>query len=726
MSITFHENNRIAHMKNEKLSYIIEVVEGKYLVHRYLGKPVRKFHDHESRHYFKRAYTVNSDLSIENTYWDDIPLELPVRGKGDFRTPSLSVLPENGVAYLDLRFKEWNVLPGKPELKGLPGTYGGSDEVETLQIICEDDIAQIRVLLYYSLYKEKGLIARHQEIENYGGEPAFIKDAKSLSLDLPHQNYDWISLYGTYAKEANKERVALHHGIQKIESARGSSSPQYQPFFALASPEANSFAGEVIGFQLVYSGNFIAQAEMDQFGKVRAQIGINPDTFSWKLEAGESFTTPEAILNYSSNGLNEMSQNFHWLYQHHLMPKRWDDVTRPVLLNSWEAMYYDVSLEKIDQQTELAREVGAELFVLDDGWFRRDNTSLSAIGDWECNEAKLPGGIERAAKLVHKKGLKFGLWFEPEAVSRNSQLYEKHPDWILSVPPYPPMEGRHEYLLDLSRKEVRDYIIHMFDGYLKDGEIDYIKWDMNRPLTDVNSHMLDYDRKGEAYHRYVLGLYEVLEKVTKKYPDVLFEGCSSGGARFDPGMLYYVGQNWCSDNTDGFDRVYIQSGFSMLYPPVSMGAHVSITPNHQTGRTTSLTTRYRVAKLLNLGYELDLEKCSESERQEICQQICDYKKMRHLIMKGVFYQHDVADDNYVMWSISDREKKECIAMIFQKHYTPLSAQVLFKLPYLDPDSDYCEQQSGRKYGGDELAHIGVTVPLIREDFHVFEYHFIKV
>ena len=726
MSITFLKENHIVHVKNEKISYVMEVLDEKYLVHCYFGKSINEYHDNDKLYYFKRAYTTNNNLSIDNASLDDIQLELPVRGRGDFRIPILSIVPENGIEYLDLHFKEWKVLSEKPVLSQMPSTFAKKDEVETLEIICEDEIAKVRVYLYYSIFHEKGIIARHQKIENYGDQTITIKNAKSMSLDLPCENYDWLSLYGTHAKEANLQRFPLHHGVQKIESVRGSSSPHHQPFFALASSNTNEFQGECYEFHLIYSGNFVAEAEVDQFGKVRAQIGINPDTFSWQLKSGDTFTTPEAILNYSQNGFNEMSHNFHWLYQYHLMPKQFENAKRPVLLNSWEAMYYDISLEKIEEQTNLAKKLGIDLFVLDDGWFRSGYTSESPIGDWKCIEFKLPGGIEKVAKLVHDKGLKFGIWFEPEAVSLNSQIYKEHPDWILHVPSYSPVEGRHECLFDLSREDVRDYIVHILDNYLKDGYIDYIKWDMNRPLTDVNSVLLEKNQKGEIYHRYVLGLYDILERITKKYTNVLFEGCSSGGGRFDPGILYYVGQNWCSDNTDGLDRIDIQRGFSMLYPPIAMGSHVSITPNHQTGRCTTLDTRYRVAKLFNLGYEMDLKLCNKDELDAIQLQIFDYKRIQDMILKGEFYRHDTFDDNYQMWSITDSQKKECIVMILQKFYTPLSARGLFKIPYLDTHESYYELSSNRVYGGDELQNIGFIIPLIQEDFHVFEYHFRKL
>lgn len=416
---------------------------------------------------------------------------------------------------------------------------------------------------------------------------------------------------------------------------------------------------------------------------------------------------------------------FHLVYSGNFLAQAaFAEKERPVLLNSWEAMYYDVSLEKISRQASLAKELGMELFVLDDGWFRTGNDSRSPIGDWICNERKLPGGIRRTASIVHDKKLLFGLWFEPEAVSRNSRLYENHPDWVLHIPGYPLTEGRHECLLDLTREDVRTYLKKMLDSYLKDGDIDYIKWDMNRPLTEVNSALLTAEEKGETSHRYILGLYEILQWLKDTYPNVLIEGCSSGGARFDPGMLYYVSQNWASDNTDAFDRTRIQSGFSMLYPPEVIGAHVSITPNHQTGRVTPLDTRYQTARLFNLGYELDLTKCSEEEKAEIRLQVLEHIEERSRFLNAAFYRHDVPNENYVMWSVIT--ERECIAVLFQKFFNPLYSRGRFRLLGLDPEGDYADAESGEVYGGDELMRIGVTVPLIKEDFHVFSFHFKKV
>lgn len=725
MSIFFSEDKRRVHIRNTSVSYVMEVVDGRYLVHRYFGRPIRHYRGCADPCYYKRAYSTENECSIPNVSFDDFPFEYPTRGYGDYRIPAFAAAPDSGIDHSRLEFRSWRTLAGKPKPAGLPAAFAAGGEAETLEIICEDRTAEIRVYLYYTIFCDKGIIARHQKIENIGKQAVMLQNVQSLSLELPAKAYDMMTLYGTHAKEGNRNRFPIHHGVQRIESVRGSSSPQHQPFFALMTPQTTESSGEVYGFHLVYSGNFLAQAEMDSFGNVRAQIGLHPDLFCWRLAPGETFDSPEAILNYSGEGLNGMSRNFHWLYQYHLMPARFRDTQRPVLLNSWEAMYYDVSLEKLEEQAELAKKLGIELFVLDDGWFRTGNSSRTSMGDWKCNTEKLPGGIRRAAGLIHEKGMQFGLWFEPEAVCKNSALYRKHPEWALQVPGYEMTEGRHEYLLDLSREDVREYLISMLDSYLQSGLIDYVKWDMNRPLTEVNSLALGKDRKGEASHRYILGLYEILDRITGQYPGVLIEGCSSGGARFDPGMLYYTAQNWCSDNTDAFDRTEIQSGFSLLYPPVAMGAHVSITPNHQTGRTASLNTRYQVARMFNLGYELDLAKCSAEERAEIAWQIAEHKKERAWMQHALFYRNEVPNENYTVWTSVRTDREECLMIVFQKHYNPLFCHSRIKMDGLDPEYDYKEMNSGRIFGGDELMEAGISIPLVKEDFYSFALHLVR-
>ena len=729
MEITFHEEQNIIHIRNKKISYVMEIVDGKYLIHRYFGKAIRTYRGTAVPRYFKRGYATEHPVSIENASFDDLGFEYPLRGHGDFRIPAFAVTQESGVTYADLTFRSLRIYDGVPIPSGLPHITAGEDQArktnpaKTLEIICEDKNAGLQVTLCYTILENSSVIIRCQKVQNTGTQTLRIQNIQSASLELPAQEYDFLSLYGTHAKEGNRSRFRLHHGIQRIESVRGSSSPQHQPFFALLSPGANEEQGEVFAFHLIYSGNFLARAEKDQFGTIRAQIGIHPETFCWTLGPGDVFETPEAVLCYSSAGLNGMSHNFHTLYRRHLFPAFFAGKPRPILLNSWEAMYYDVSLEKFREQASLAKDLGMELFVLDDGWFRSGNNSRCPIGDWVCNEDKLPGGIHAAASIVHEKGLKFGLWFEPEAISRNSRLCQEHPDWALQVPGYDMTEGRHEYLLDLSRSDVRSYLKDMLDSYLKDGDIDYIKWDMNRPLTDVNSLLLPAARKDEISHRYILGLYDILGWLKDSYPSVLVEGCSSGGARFDPGMLFYVSQNWASDNTDAYDRTEIQSGLSLLYPPEVVGAHVSITPNHQTGRTTPLDTRYQAARLFNLGYELDLTRCTEEEKEAIRHQTAEHAEERLRLLGGTFFRHDTPDDNHVMWSVVT--DKECIAVIFRKHYDPLRSHGCFHLLGLDPEADYEDMETGNIYGGDELMQAGVTVPMIKEDFRTFVVHLKK-
>lgn len=731
MNISITDNGSIIHMQNEKMSYVIEIADQKYVIHRYFGKRIREWHNSGIPYYYKRGYnTTHSlgqyDLRFTNASFDEIGFEYPSRGAGDYRIPAISIQQSSGIQHVELMFKEAVILDQMPELKGLPSIDPANEKTKTLKIVCEDAAAGTKLEMYYSFFEDRAIVLRHQRLINTGNEPIVVKKLQSLSLELPSGEYDHLSLYGSHAKEGNISRFSLHHGIQKIESTRGSSSPQHQPFFALVEPKTDEYTGKAYGFHLIYSGNFTGSVEKDQFGAVRAVLGINPDGFAWKLNPGESFTTPQAVLNFSDAGLNGMSQNFHWLYQQHLIPERFRKGNRPILLNSWEAMYYDVTLEKIEKQAEMAKKAGIELFVLDDGWFRKGLSSTSPIGDWNCMESKLPGGIIHAAQIVHQKKLKFGLWFEPEAISTNSELYQNHPDWILAIDGYEPVEGRHEHLLDLTRKDVRTYIKDMLDSYLKDGMIDYVKWDMNRPLTQIDSAAWPSDQKGEIAHRYVLGLYEILSYLKEKYPNLLLETCSSGGARFDPGMLCYGAQNWTSDNTDAFDRLKIQSGMSLLYPPIIMGAHVSITPNHQTGRTTPLQTRYQIAHFANLGYELDLGAVSEDELDQIKKQTAQYKKERNLIFNGTFYRHQTKDPNYTMWSIAGVNQEDVLVLIAQGHYDPLTYRIPFPVEYLDEKADYLETKSRKIFGGDELKELGLMIPPVREDYHVYSFHFRKI
>lgn len=723
MSIHFEKDGTVVHLQNDTISFIMEVIDGKYLAQRYFGKRIRKYHESNIFQYFKRGFVTKHDSSIEHMEFDDFPFAYPTRGCGDYRIPALTITNANGIEHTQLLYKQWKVVGEKPRPHGLPSAFFKEQESSTLEVICEDETAKVRLYLYYTIVKDNAIVLCHQKLENYGETNITIQNMRSVSLELPAQSYDFLSLYGTHIHEANRNRFPVHQGIQKIESVRGISSSQHQPFFALLSPNTNETCGEVYAFQFIYSGNFIGEVEKDQFGNIRAQLGLHPDTFSWQLQPQEIFETPEAILNYSAHGLNEMSQNFHSLYKQHLMPQRFLHVDRPILLNSWESMYYDITLEKIEKQVTLASEAGIELFVLDDGWMRWGNSSLTGLGDWICNEHKLPKGISNVAEIVHRHHMKFGLWFEPEMMSEQSHLNEMHPDWALQIPGYPKTTGRGSYVLDLSRTEIQNYIIEVFDSYLQDGEIEYIKWDMNRPLCEANSLFLEVLQKGELWHRYMLGLYHILDIVTAKYPNVLIEGCCSGGSRFDLGILYYTPQIWASDNTDAHDRVQIQSGFSLLYPPVAMGAHVSVVPNHQTGRVTSLETRNRVASFANFGYELDLSVCTKEELKAIAMQVEEVKQYRATLQTGDFFRHDTPNDNYVMWSIVNREKTEAFVLIYQKQHNPETSHGLYKVNGLHPAYEYVNVDTKEVFGGDELMNVGLSIPLVKEDFTTFYYHF---
>ena len=714
MSILFDEAQGTVHLTNGHISYVMQLLDGRYLLHRYFGPALRRWRGTGVPQPAKRSYTT--EYGDTHLYFDALPWEFPAAGRGDYRRPAFAVTGHTGAPVSELVFRRWRILDKKPGAETLPVTFAAAGESETLAVDCFDEVSGVTLTLYYTIFADGDVIARRQRMVNTGPAPVRITNLQSVSLCLPAASYDFLTLYGCHAQEARQSRVPLHQGVQAVGSRYGSSSPRHQPFWAVLDPAATETSGAVYGCLLVYSGNFNAVVEQDAFGAVRAQMGLGDESFAWTLEPGEAFETPEALLTCSGRGLNGMSQNFHTALRRHLLPPRWRDVTRPILLNSWEGMYYDVSLEKIETQARLAKELGMELFVLDDGWFRKGNDSRSSMGDWTCNTAKLPGGIEAAADLVHGVGLKFGLWFEPEAISRDSGLYRAHPDWILQVPGLEPREGRHEYLLDLGRAEVRQYLLDTLHRYLGSGKIDYIKWDMNRPMTDAVSAALPAEHQGEVPHRYILGLYEILRELTQRYPEVLFEGCSSGGARLDAGMLAFFAQNWTSDNTDARDRTDIQAGFSLLYPPEVLGAHVSITPNHQTGRTTPLETRFAVARLFNLGYELDLTRCPAEERAAIAAQVAAAKEKRSWLMQGTFWRHAVARPGDRMMSVVSADQSRCLAVIFRTLHDPLGEQAVFRFCGLDPARDYRDTETGEIYGGDELMEAGLTLPPGKQDF----------
>lgn len=723
MPILFDHQRQIFHLSNSQISYVIGIEKDKFITHRYFGRSLPFYTGSNELQRIDRGFATNPDPSDRTFSLNALPLETSTQGTGDHRIGNYQIRRENGANVTSFSYKSYTISSGKPTLEGLPSLRG--EQAETLSILLVDEVQKLEMILNYTLYKDYPVVTRSVRFLNRGKEKVFIENAGSMLLDLPRTDFDMLTLNGSHTNEATIGRQALHEGIQKIESSRGTSSPQHQPFLALMDSTTNEFQGEVYAFHLIYSGNFTAQVEVEQYGSSRVQLGIQPETFEWCLEPNASFQTPEAVISYSDAGLNGMSQTFHALYQKELIPVQWKDQERPILVNTWEANYFDFHEADLLQQAEVAKDTGIELFVLDDGWFGQRNDDTSSLGDWFENREKLPQGIAGLAEKIQQKGLKFGLWFEPEMISENSRLFESHPDWVLQVPDYPKTEGRRQLVLDLSQTVVQEYLIEMLDSYLSTGKIDYIKWDMNRHLTEVGSFAFPAYQQKEIYHRYVLGLYRVLEVITTKYPNCLFENCSSGGGRFDPGMMHYMAQTWTSDNTDALCRSKIQYGYSLLYPPIMMGAHVSPVPNHQVGRRTSLHTRGLIAMSGNFGYEMALTHLPADQQKEIREQITFYKKHRSLFQFGKFYRLQSADDFFATaWLFTNDE--EAIVIYFNGLARPAVPVKYVKTRYLEEQAIFKNTATGTLVSGAELNQAGITIPRIKEDFSTLLFHWKKI
>ncbi|WP_303984767.1 alpha-galactosidase [Niallia circulans] len=725
MPIFLEKDGKTLHLQNKKISYVLSIEKDKYVCHRYWGRRLESFNGSTQIQMIDRGFATNPFPEERVFSLNALPLETSTQQSGDHRISNYTIRSHTNQTRTDFIFKKFDIITGKQPLEGLPTLEGEDTNVTTLIITLYDDIQQLEMKLYYHLYEELPVITRHVAFLNHGEQEVFLDNAGSLQVDIAAATFDLLTLYGSHTNEANISRRKLHNGIQKIESTRGASSPQHQPFLALLNPNTDEFSGEVRAFHLIYSGNFQAQVEVEQYGSSRVQLGINAEGFSWKLSPGGSFDTPEAVMVYSNHGLNEMSHTFHTLYQQYLCLKSFRNQERPIVLNTWEANYFDISEEKSWKLAETAAQIGIEMFVLDDGWFGNRNDDTSSLGDWIENKDKLPNGIAGLAEMVKNKGMKFGLWFEPEMTSPNSELFKAHPDWIIHTHGYKPIEGRRQLVLDLSNAEVQDFLISVLSEYLVTGKIDYIKWDMNRHITDIGSTSFPIDQQGEISHRYILGLYRILDTLVNQFPNVLFENCSSGGGRFDPGMMRYMAQTWTSDNTDALCRTKIQYGYSLLYPPIMMGAHVSSVPNHQVGRITSLETRGRVAMSGNLGYELDLTEAEEEELLEIENQISFYKQQRKLFQFGKFYRLK-APGEYFESAWMFKNEKEAIVVYFNGIARPAVPVNYLPVYYLEDLAIYKDVATGRLYSGSELNYAGVTIPRVKEDYKTLIYHFEKV
>ena len=567
------------------------------------------------------------DAGNDRTYsLDTLPLEYAGEGIGDYRISSIAATHANGSRALDLRYQNYRIYKGKYSIHGLPAVYADENEADTLEILLKDTASDIEVTLRYGVIENLDIITRSVSITNHGSEPVILTQAASLCLDIPHGSWEWIHFHGRHAMERQTERMPLNHGIQESSSTRGTSSHQQNPSVLLCAPDCTETTGECIGAALLYSGSFQTKIQLDQLDQVRLVMGIHPDLFRWTLNPSDTFDTPEVILSYSSTGMETLSHHFHQVIRKHVCRGPYQFAERPVLINNWEATYFQFDEQKILKIAEQAAALGVDLLVLDDGWFGKRDDDCSGLGDWFVNEEKLHGGLGSLAEKITSMGMKFGLWFEPEMISEDSCLYREHPEWAIQIPSRKPMRGRYQLVLDMTNPSVRDYLFDTISKVLNSADISYVKWDMNRSICDWYTACLSSGNQGEMPHRYVLGLYELLERLTAAFPDILLEGCSGGGGRFDAGMLYYCPQIWCSDDTDAYERTKIQYGTSFFYPISAVGSHVSAVPNHQTGRVTPIETRAVTAMAGSFGYELDLNTLSDAEKQKVREQIACFKK----------------------------------------------------------------------------------------------------
>lgn len=671
--------------------------------------------------YADRGFSGNPYAAgADRTYsLDALPQEFPTLGTGDYRNIALDIKNSRGIESTNLLYKKHEIRKGKYALPGLPAVWADEAEAQTLEIVLADENAGMEVHLLYGVLEEVDVITRSAVIRNIGTETVTIEKAAAACLDFVSGNYDVIRFYGKHAFERNVERTVLGHGTIAFGSRRGTSSHQYNPAVILAEQGTTEEAGNCYGMLMVYSGNFFCEAERDQYNQTRLLMGLNDELFSYPLAAGDTFTVPEVILSYSQNGLSALSQQYHNCIRNHVCRSKYVHMSRPVLINSWEAAYFDFTGETIVNLAKEAASLGIDMVVMDDGWFGKRDDDNSSLGDWYVNEKKLGGSLSELIRRVHEQGVKFGIWIEPEMVNEDSDLYRAHPDWAIQIPGRKPIRSRNQLLLDFSRKEVRDQVFEQICAVLDQGEIDYVKWDMNRSMADVYAGNLTYD--------YVLGVYDFMERLTSRYPDMLLEGCSGGGGRFDAGMLYYSPQIWCSDNTDAINRTRIQYGTSFFYPVSAVGAHVSAVPNHQTGRVTSFHTRGVTAMAGTFGYELNPALLSDEEKQQVREQIASYKKYERLINEGTYWRlSDPIHDEIAAWMSVSKEQDRALVSVVRLMAEANQAAVYVRLRGLKPKAVYLEEYSGKQYSGAALMHTGIVLPFFTHEYEAYQFSFVEL
>ena len=714
MAITFNETTRIFTLTTAHTTYQMQADAQGYLLHLYYGARTAGEMDY-LLNYGDRGFSGNpNSAGSDRTYsLDALPQEYPSLGTGDFRNYALNIENADGSQCCNPVYITHEIAAGKYTLKGLPFVRAEENEAETLKIILEDPVTKVELHLLYGVLEKEDIITRSVIIKNAGKAPVTVKKAQSACLDFLHGDYDLIKFYGRHAMERNMERMPVSHESTRIGSRRGTSSHQYNPGVILAGKNTNEDSGSCYGMLFVYSGNFLVEAEKDQYDQTRIQMGLTDELFAYPLEAGAEFIAPEVILSYTNKGLSRLSQQYHHCIMNHICQGKYVHANRPVLINSWEAAYFDFTGDTIVELAKEAKALGIDMVVMDDGWFGKRNDDNSSLGDWYVNEEKLGGTLTKLIERVNAEGVKFGIWIEPEMVSEDSDLYREHPEWAITIPGRKPVRSRNQLVLDFSRKEVRDEIFKRICAVLDQGNVEYIKWDMNRSLADIYAPNVTYD--------YVLGVYDFLEKLTNRYPDILIEGCSGGGGRFDAGMLYYTPQIWCSDNTDAINRTRIQYGTSFFYPVAAMGSHVSAVPNHQTGRVTSMHTRGVAAMSGTFGYELNPALLYAKEKAEIRAQLAQYREYQELIREGDYYRlSNPFQDNFAAWMVvSDDRSKALVSVIrLTAEANPPAAYVTLK--GMEEDAFYREKTTGKVYPGAALMEAGILLPAAVSEYEAYQ------
>lgn len=723
MAIRYWKDKQIFSIDTKNTTYQMKVDSYGFLLHLYYGAKVSGAMDYLLT-YADRGFSGNpAEAGADRTYsLDVLPQEYPTWGTGDFRNAALIIQNADHSESCKLQYAGHTIKKGKYNLPGLPAVYAEENEAETLEIYLEDRVSNLKVTLLYGMVEQLDIITRSVIIENHGSENIIIEKAGSACLELLPGQYDLLSFCGRHTMERTVQRKRIGYGSSVFESRRGTSSHQYNPSFILADVNATEECGNCYGIAFVYSGGFRFETEKDPYDQVRTIMSIQPEQFAYPLNPGERFVVPETIFSFSQNGFGALSHNYHNCVNHHVIRRRFQKKMRPVLINSWEAAYFDFTGETMLELAKNAADVGIDLVVMDDGWFGKRDDDNSGLGDWEVNEEKLGCSLGTLIEKINELGVDFGIWIEPEMISEDSTLYRNHPDWVLQIPGRSPVRSRNQLVLDFSRKDVRDYIFASICKVLDQGNITYVKWDMNRSISDVYSHV---NVRGTVLHDYVVGVYDFLEQMIQRYPELLIEGCSGGGGRFDIGMLYYTPQIWCSDNTDAIDRTKIQYGTSFFYPVSAVGSHVSAVPNHQTGRITSLKTRAVVAMAGTFGYELNLQMLSAEEKEEIKEQVAVFKKQNELIQQGTYYRlTNPMEDAMAAWLFVSENKKHALFNVVVLDKQVNAGVAFIKLKGLLEGSTYISSEDNREYAADGLMEAGFPIPSTLGEYEAYQVEFV--